>query len=75
MHVTTQKTVSIDDVELGDMIMNHLREKGLLPDGQKVSTIVVSGAMDVGLKTKLPDGVPLEKPIRIIVKWYPKDAE
>lgn len=75
MHVTTQKTVSIDDVELGDIIMNHLRERGLLPSGQKVGSIIVSGAMDVGLKTKLPEGVPLEKPIRIIVKWYPKDVE
>ena len=71
MHVTTQKTVSIDDVELGDIITSHLREKGLLPKDQKVAAIIVSGAMDVGLKTKLPDGVPLEKPIRILVKWHP----
>ncbi len=71
MHVTTQKTVSIDDTELADIIKGYLRQKDILPEGQKVAAIIISGAMDVGLKTKLPEGVPLEEPIRILVKWHP----
>lgn len=75
MQVITQKIVSIDHAELGEIINSYLREKDILPEGQKIASVFISGAMDVGLKTRSQEGVPLEDPIRIVVKWHINHAE
>lgn len=69
MHVSSMKTVSLDATEIRDIIAEHLRSKGVLPDGQKfkIYALDVPGAQLIGGAP----GVELTRPesLRIAVKW------
>ena len=81
MHIVSTKTVTIDATELRDMITDHLREKGILPKGQKCNvriTGIPNASLTVG---QMLDAAWTELDrvgkVRVEVRWTPskEDAE
>ncbi len=82
MHVVTTKTVTLDSIEIRDIITEHLRKIGTLPEGQKCNVTLdgVPGMVHLEMQGQArPKGIELDRSgaCRIHVRWTPskEDAE